>query len=365
MITLFKHYPELKDSLPHISLGELPTPVERLAELGKSLGLHHLYIKRDDLSGRVYGGNKVRKLEFLLGRALQMKVKEVLTFGYAGSNHAVATALYANQVGLRTINMLLRQPNAHYVRKNLLMGQICNAELHQYPNVRSLKIATVYQLLRHKLEQGRFPQMIAPGGSSPVGSVGYVNAAFELKEQIEEGKTPPPDQIYVALGTGGTVVGLMLGLKATNVNSHIVAVRVTDERFGNMRRIGRLFHDTNSLLCSIDSSFRMFEFTDEDIQIRHDFFGPGYAHFTEEGMRAVDLLRDSEGIELEGTYTGKTFAALVHDARKGQLKDKTVLFWNTYNSRDYSDRTKAVEYQSLPQCFYCYFEEDVQDLDSS
>lgn len=129
MIPLFKQYPLLEDKLPYVALGDFPTPVEKLDRLGADIGVDHLYIKRDDLSGKVYGGNKVRKLEFLLGHALRTEVKTVLTFGFAGSNHAVATAIYAHHVGLKSISMLMPQPNAHYPRRNLLMGYYCGVGL--------------------------------------------------------------------------------------------------------------------------------------------------------------------------------------------------------------------------------------------
>lgn len=146
------YFPLLRDKVPYVSLGEFPTPVEKLDRLGEDIGLDHLYIKRDDLSGKVYGGNKIRKLEFLLGHALRTEVKEVLTFGFAGSNHAVATAIYAQQVGLKSISMLMPQPNAYYLRRNLLMSHYCSAELHQHRNVPFVAIGTIYQLLRHKLK---------------------------------------------------------------------------------------------------------------------------------------------------------------------------------------------------------------------
>ena len=136
MIPLFEHYHLLAHKLPYVSLGEFPTPVQKLNQLGRQLGLDNLFIKRDDLSGKVYGGNKIRKLEFLLGDALRIGAKEVLTFGSAGSNHALATAIYARQLGLKSISMLVPQPNAHYVRRNLLMSYHCGAELHLYSNIR-------------------------------------------------------------------------------------------------------------------------------------------------------------------------------------------------------------------------------------
>jgi D-cysteine desulfhydrase len=130
MIPLFKQYPLLREKLPYVSLGEFPTPVQKLDRIGRDLGMSRLYIKRDDLSGRIYGGNKVRKLEFLLGNTLKANAKEVMTFGGAGSNHALATAIYARQIGLKGISMLMPQPNAHCVRRNLLIGYHCGAELH-------------------------------------------------------------------------------------------------------------------------------------------------------------------------------------------------------------------------------------------
>ena len=130
MIPLFEQYPLLQEKLPYISLGEFPTPIQRLDQLGAKLKIGQLYIKRDDLSGKIQGGNKIRKLEFILGSALRSGAKEVITFGGAGSNHALATAIYAQQVGLKSISMLMPQPNANYVRRNLAMSHYYGAELH-------------------------------------------------------------------------------------------------------------------------------------------------------------------------------------------------------------------------------------------
>lgn len=363
MIPLFEHYPLLKDRLPYVPLGEFPTPVEKLDRLGGDIGIDHLYIKRDDLSGKVYGGNKIRKLEFILGHALRAGVKEVLAFGFAGSNHALATTIYAQKVGLKSISMLLPQPNAHYVRRNLLMSHYCGAELHQHRNIPFLAIGTTYQLLRHKLKYGQFSQIIPPGGSSPLGTIGYVNAAFELKRQIMAGEIPEPDRIYVALGSMGTAVGLILGLKLANLKSRVISVRVVDEKYADIRKMGKLFHKVTSFLHSLDPSIPRFEFSKNDIDIRHSFFGRRYALFTEEGMEAVARMEKSEGIKLEGTYTGKALAGLIDDAEKQDLRDKVILFWNTYNSRDLSDVIAAIDYHQLAKCFHRYFEEEVQPLD--
>ena len=370
MIPLFEQYPLLQEKLAHVPLGEFPTPAQKLERLGTELGIGQLYVKRDDLSGKLYGGNKPRKLEFILGDAQRSKAKEVITFGGAGSNHALATAIYARQVGLKSISMLIPQPNARYVGHNLLMSHHCGAELHlcgaEMESVRSMPLvyaAATYQLLRHKLREGRPPYFIPPGGSSILGVIGFVNGALELRKQIVDGEMPEPDYVYVACGTMGTAAGLALGLRAANVSGRVVPVAVCSEKFVNAGAMIRLIDRTNSLLHSLDASFPRFDFSETDADIRHGHFGKQYALFTNEGMEAVSLMRDCEGIKLEGTYTGKALAALRHDARSGILLGKTVLFWNTLNSRDFSDAISDIDYRDLPRCFHRYFEEEVQPLD--
>jgi len=369
-IPLFERYPLLREKLPYVPLGEFPTPVQKLERLGDELGIGQLYVKCDDLSGKAYGGNKPRKLEFILGNALQSKASEVITFGGVGSNHALATAIYTRQFGFKCISMLIPQPNTHYVRRNLLMGFHCGAELHScgtgLESAGSMLLvyaSTLYQLLRHRIKVGRFPQLIPPGGSSPLGVVGFVNAALELREQIACGDLPEPEYIYVAAGTMGTAAGLTLGLRVAGINSQVVSVRITNEKLVNIKGMIKLISEANSLLCSLDSTFPRLEFSEADIDIRHNYFGGQYALFTKEGIEAISLMKDCEKIKLDGTYTGKTVAALRDDAKSGKLKDSAVLFWNTLNSRDFSEAIAFVDYHSLPHSFHHYFEEEVQPLD--
>lgn len=360
---LFESYPNLEGALPHLELGTFPTPIERLERFGKDLGAGGLHMKRDDLSGEVYGGNKVRKLEFLLAEARRRGAKEVMTFGCVGSNHATATAVYAQRLGMRSISILLPQPNAHSVRRNLLLSFRSGAELHFCPNAAAAVAGASYQLLRHKLRTGQFPYIIPAGGSSPLGVVGFVDAALELKRQIDAGQAPAPDLIYAAAGTCGTVAGLMLGLKAAGLESRVVCVRVTPEPFASTARILKMLRRTNTLLRKRDPSFPLCEFAREDIILRHDFFGGQYGLYTDEAMEAVRRLQESEGIKLEGTYTGKALAALTADLEKEDVRGKVVLFWNTYNSRDFSEAIAGLDYHELPQGLHRWFEEDVQPLD--
>jgi D-cysteine desulfhydrase len=368
MIPLFAQYPRLQETLPHASLGEWPTPFERMerieASLGGALGGGRLYIKRDDLSAQRYGGNKVRKLEFLLGRAVHDGRKAVLTFGAAGSNHALATAIYARQLGLRSISVLVPQPNARSVGRNLLMSYHVGAELHYYPGMRYAAPGALSICVRCRLKEGRFPYLIPPGGSSPLGMIGFVNAALELRDQLAAQNIPPPDALYVASGTMGTAVGLLLGLKAAGLSTRVEAVRVTDPLYTSMRKAQRLYSAANNLLHKADGSFPLLPFSEPDFRIRHDFYGEAYGLYTKEGMDSVRRLKELEDMDIEGTYTGKTMAALLADAEAGRLRDQTALFWNTYNGRDFSNEIAGIDYHQLPQAFHRYFEDPLQPLES-
>ena len=362
-IPLFRHYPLLKKQLPRVALATLPTPVEKLTGVGKALGLSRLYIKRDDQSGTIYGGNKVRKLEFLLGDALRLKAKEVITFGFAGSNHALATAIYAQQLGLKCTSFLMPQVNAHYVRRNLLASHYHHAKLCHCANLAVLPWALSKKLLPDIFK--RNIKMIPAGGSCPLGLIGYVNAAFELRDQIQAGLMPEPERIYVPMGSMGTSAGLTLGLKAAGLKSLVIPVRVIEEKMARTQKMRQLAQRSNSLLNNLAPTFPHVSFTKNDFSVRNDCLGPGYARFTEKAVAAAKLMKQTKGIILNGAYSAKAFSALVDDANGKIPLGETVLFWNTYNSRDLSSMTANLDHRHLPQAFHHYFEKEVQALDKN
>ncbi len=361
-LPLFDAFPALRGPIPHVALAALPTPIERLDALSSGTGAN-LYVKRDDLTSPVYGGNKVRKLEFLLGRAMHDGARTVLTFGAAGSNHALATALFARQLGLRSVSMLVPQPVAQSVRRNLLFGWKAGAELHHFESQLRVKLGVLHQMQRGLFRDGRFPNVIPPGGSSPVGTLGFVNAAFELAAQVASGLLPEPDLVFAASGTMGTVVGLMLGLQAAGLRTRVAAIRVTQPPYTSMQKARELFSATNALLHGADPAFPDLAFPEREFELRHDFIGPGYGRYTEASARAVRCGADL-GLRLEGTYTGKAFAGFLDAAESGALRGKTAVFWDTYNSRDFAPEIAGADYHELPAPFHRYFEEAVQPLDS-
>lgn len=362
-LPLFKYYPELQ-TLPYVQLCTLPTPLEKMETMSEQLATS-IYIKRDDLTGniehgsRMYGGNKPRKLEFELGNALAQGAQAVLTFGCAGSNHAVATSEYATLLGLHCICMLKPQENSTVVQQNLLLHADNGTELHYYPSNDTRMIGTICTWIEHNNIMGSFPYIIPTGGSTPLGTIGFVNAAFELQEQISAGLMPCPDRIYLPCGSLATTVGLILGCKAAGLDTKIIGIAIepVENKEKYYESIKTLFHKTNALLHEHDSSFALFKLDDEDIRINFDFCGTGYGIFTPEGLLASQMIKETQGVILEGTYTAKAFAALLHDIETEKLEGQTFLFWNTYCGLDFTQRLRSTDYKELPACFHSYFEQ--------
>jgi len=356
MIPLFRRYPALRDGIPYTPLGGLPTPVHRLERLGAETGAASLYIKRDDLTGTVYGGNKIRKFEFIMGRALHDGVKAVITFGVPGTRHALCVTAAAREAGLRSIVMVHSEMSPYGDAANLLMTRYCGAELHHHSCFKYMVTGGALQCLKHMLRTGRPPRLLR-NRSCPTGTVAFVNAAFELKEQIERGEMPEPDHIYVALGTTGIAAGLMLGVKAVKLNSRVVPVRVTGESSTKTRKMARLFRTTNDLLHSRDASFPEFETPKSDFHINHSLIGESYLEFPTASAEAAELMKRTEGIALEGIYTGRALAALIAYVRNDSARSGVLLFWNTFNSRDLTPALSSIDRRSLPGWMQDYYEE--------
>ncbi len=328
-LTLHERFPGTR-TLAHVPLGCWPTPLRGAPALTRALGLHALFIKHDDVSGLAYGGNKVRKLEFLLGQALAEKRRSLITFGATGSNHVRATAVYGAQLGLRVHAVLTPQPETSYSAANLQANRDAGAVIHMVDSYGAA--LTRGTELREQLtrEQGSEPAVIPFGGSDARGTLGFINAAFELASQVADGLLPQPDCIYLPYGSTGTGAGLALGLAALGLRTRVVGVRVVPTEATNPVRTARIMNEAAALLREADTGFPSVSATDATLVIREGFLGEGYAVPTPESQAAVALAA-AHGLHLETTYTGRALAALTADA--DSLAGQTVLFWNTYNSR--------------------------------
>jgi 1-aminocyclopropane-1-carboxylate deaminase/D-cysteine desulfhydrase-like pyridoxal-dependent ACC family enzyme len=347
-VPLFERYPKTRE-LPHVALGSFPTPVIRCDALAQEARAGGLWVKRDDLSGKRYGGNKVRKLEFLLAEALASGATDVITFGAAGSNHALATAIYGAEQGLRVHSMLIPQHKAPYVGRNLRASVAAGADLHLFADSDEALRGAVALRKRLRAESGREPFVIPFGGTTPRSTAGFVNAAFELAEQVEAGELPEPDLVYVTFGSMGTAAGLVLGLRAAGLRTRVVTVPVIAEDPGNGQRLLDLVVETQSLLHWVDPSFPVADWSPDDIDVAAGFVGEGYAIPTPEGVAAVELAACSAGLALENTYTAKTLAALMAQGARGALAGLDVVFWNTYNSRDITSLAASGDPALLPE----------------
>lgn len=359
---LFERYPALRGRLPALQLGSWPTPLMATDAAKLPGSCAGLWVKRDDRCAKPYGGNKVRKLEFLLADALLQDRDAVFTFGVAGSNHAVATAIYAGQLGLDVQLLLTPQSNSSFVGRNLLLGRWAGAkQMHCPTEAEAVRRARILGLRGRGVHSG--PYRIPGGGSSPLGAVGFVAAGLELAAQVREGLLPEPDFLYVALGTMGTAAGLALGLAAAGLKTRLVLVRVVRSDIASPRRMRSLYHGAARLLHRCDPRFPLAPLDATRIELREEFFGPGYARFTEEGMAALDFARRAMGIGFEGTYTGKAFAAVLADLQAGRLAGRHVVFWNTYNGQPLPAAALELDYRQLPAPFHRYFEMPFQPLD--
>ncbi len=337
-------YPALRNALPFVALTDLPTPLESATALAAELGLNTLQIKRDDQTGLVYGGNKVRKLEYLLGDALHRHCDSVVTFGAVGSNHALATAIYAAELGLRCHVIMTDQPGTPYIAPTLRYHALLGTHLELAAGYAESGAIADRLAADHPTGPERLYQ-IPVGGSSSRGSLGFVNAALELARQC--GNTAP-DVIYVACGSMGTVAGLALGLRLAGLPTRIEAISVTPTSLTTLGSIENLLVAANQELRTLDTAIPLIDDPLLNVTLRNEFFGAGYAEVTPECTEAATLIRATEHITLETTYTAKALAALICDARNGHLKGQQAIFWNTYNSRPYPSAIDNESGQLLP-----------------
>jgi D-cysteine desulfhydrase len=325
----------LDASLQRVTLAELPTPVASGVLTG-AWGSRHIAVKRDDLSGERYGGNKVRKLEYLLQRAREKGARRVATFGTVGSNHALATSIYANSLGIPCTCLLMHQHRTPACARALGVHAEIGTDLVPFGGNRRERIRTMRRCL-----QGGGVWVIPAGGSNSLGTTGFVRAGLELAAQVSAGNAPMPDRLYVANGTMGTAAGLCLGLAIAGVPTEVHAVRVTHDFVANPTAMHRLIRKTVAMLrrlgvtlpADLDSSIRL--------RIRDDFFAGGYAHTDEKTERAIATAHSCLGLSLESTYTGKAMAALLQDLHDSKLAGQNLLFWNSYNSRPLPPTTGA------------------------
>lgn len=336
MRPLFRDYPELESVVPHRALAELPTPVQRLPLAANG------WIKRDDLTHPRYGGNKIRKLEFIIADALARGKKRIVTFGATGTNHGVATALMCREAGLDCTVLLFEQPVTDTVRRNLKLMQALRADL-RYRGSLARTVASFYLTPLHLRRDNYF---LFAGGSNVAGTLGFVNAALELRDQIRAGEVPQPEKIICPVGSSATLAGLTLGMALAELPVTVAGVRVAPSHLGPFPActpgtVKSLLRATARFLSGhLERPLPEIP----DPVLLEEYFGTGYGVATEEGDAAIDWFAE-RGIRLEPTYTAKAGAAFLDAIRN---TDRPVLYWHTWNSRDTRALAEQADIEKMP-----------------
>lgn len=337
---LFEKFPQLRQRLPWISLGHFPTPVERLQNLETRFDCDSLWIKRDDLSGELYGGNKVRTLEFSIAEALKQNAEMVISYSALGSNWPLACTIYARANGLGSEVFYLPYPMDTVKKRNLY---ITNQLAHKTQTARSLftfPILFFKGLQKAKKEHKVY--LMPPGGTSGVTTLGFVEAVLELQRQCQEGQMPVPDYIICPLGSGGTAAGLAIGLSLIGWHTRVIAVRIVDLIVANRWTLNYLIRRTLNVLRKYASKLELESDPAKRVIIEHHYVGKGYAKplaLAEECMR---MGQSEENLRLDSTYTGKAFAAMYELIKNDDFRNKSILFWQTLNSRNLDDGVRKL-----------------------
>ena len=312
---------------PRIEIARLPTPCVPLRRLTARLGVE-IYVKRDDLTGIVLSGNKVRKLEFVLADALEKKADTVLTCGGAQSNHARATAVTAAMLGLRC-RLLLRTAdpaNPPSLDGNILLDRMAGAEIvwispEEYQN--RVEIFDREAALLRK--EGRTPYIIPEGASDALGAWGYIRAAEEIKKDIAALGPERPATIIHATGSGGTAAGLALGARLFDIPARTVSFNVCEDQSYFLNVIGNICERAISqfqLPINFDRN--------RDIHIIDGYVGRGYALSRPEELALISDVARTEGIFLDPVYTGKAFFGMAQELKKQPgCFGKRVIFLHT------------------------------------
>ena len=275
-----------------------------------------------------WGGNKVRKLEWLLPDVRKRERKTILTFGGLGTNWGLATALYGRDHGLRTALALIDQPVDEHVEAQLERLKDSGADLHFTHTKARTVAAAPWLILRHS-SGFRPPYVLPAGGSSPLGSLGYVETAFEIAAQVDSGELPAPGHVVVPAGSGGTAAGLALGFALAGLRTRVIGVIVTDQLRLDEKAMRKLAGRSAALLKKHGATFPT---PNLDFEMTADWMGPAYGAPTPESEKAIERAV-AAGLELDPVYTAKAMAALLDKAEAGEFGAAPVLFINTNGPR--------------------------------
>lgn len=320
---LFRLFPQYQESIPYLPLIEKPTEVARLEKISKVFGHKELYIKREDQTDSIYGGNKVRNLEFVLGEAKHRKAKKVLTMAPLGSNFIAALAAQTKKVSLSAEVEHFVMVKTPQILAHADFSLELGAKLNVHPGYSGMLVAASQIAYSRMTDDETY--YCPPGASYTTGALGHVSAALEFVEQINRGEVPKPDFIAVGAGTCGTIAGLTAGFKLAEVDIRVIGVRCVDAIVCNKIAVARL---ANSLLKKLGSEHIVYP---HEITLFTSPLDKGYASPLQKAEELIQLFLTEENIELDTTYTSKVVAKLEELITEGHFIGRKVLYWHTFS----------------------------------
>lgn len=337
MRPLFQRFPSLNQHVAENGFAHLPTPVQQHTFDGRAI-----WVKRDDLSHSAYGGNKVRKLELILPEVRRQGATRVITFGATGTHHGLATAVFCKEQGLACDLLLFDQPVTKLVQENIQLLAAQGATLHHCGSLANT-------LRRFYLHPGRLRKsnyFLFAGGSNILGVLAFVNAALELKQQVDQGLCEAPAVIYCPASSNATLAGLTLGVALAGLPSKVVGVRVAPAKVGPFdsctpKAVRALMQKTVKWLQHRDIDWPV---SVPAPVVNNDWYGAGYGHVTDAANTAAQRFESTVGVPLDPTYTAKCFAAVLasNDAVG------PVLYWHTLNSMPLAPLMQGLDLQTVP-----------------
>jgi D-cysteine desulfhydrase len=303
--------------MARLRFAHLPTPVEELPRLSKALGGPRLLVKRDDQTGLAFGGNKTRKLEFLVAEAMEQHADTLISAGAFQSNHCRQTAAAAARFGLECV-LVLTGENPKNASANLLLDHLFGARIVAVAD-RKDRDRVLRETSEEVTSMGGRPYLVPYGGSSPTGAIGYAYAVEEMLQQNVE-----PDWVIFGTSSGGTHAGLVLGQRAYGYAGRILGISIDEPVEWIRSRVSALASEASTKLGA------RLEFSESDVLANADYCTAGYGIVTSAELEAISLFARTEGLLLDPVYTGRAAAGLIDLIRRGHFTSKeTVLFWHT------------------------------------
>jgi D-cysteine desulfhydrase family pyridoxal phosphate-dependent enzyme len=306
--------------IPRLFFAHLPTPIDPMPRLTQALGGPRLLIKRDDQTGLATGGNKTRKLEFLVAEAQEHHARTLITAGAVQSNHCRQTAAAAARFGMECILVLSGEPPEE-ATGNLLLDQLFNAKI-VWAGPRERRDIVLTETFECTQAEGKQPYLVPYGGSSPTGALGYAFAIEEMMKQTSDSGIP--DWSIFPSSSGGTQAGMVLGARVFGYHGNVLGISIDEPQRALQEHVAALASDASEKLGP------RIEFAADEVQVNADYCAAGYGVLTEAEKEAVSMFARYEGLLLDPVYTGRAAAGLIDLVRKGFFKkNETVLFWHT------------------------------------